>query len=827
MTLLVAGLIALVQVDIKRVIAYSTMSQIGYMFVGAGIGAYSAAMFHLMAHAFFKALLFLAAGIIIHALSGEQDMRRMGGLRKVLPHTRTAFLIGSLALVGLPPLAGFFSKDAIIDATLARGDWFGYLLFAGCLVGTFLTGLYAFRLYFIVFYGEQSAFAQEHLHKPQGPARGAALDGLDGHHPRRPLGDRRASCSSRRSGTRSRPGSTRSRRRSPSRRRPRTRSARSPPSCSASPASGSPTAATSRRRIRIPKPVKLFEKKFYFDELYDAVFYKPADLISRGLGRFFEIPVIAGSIGEITQGFRFGSGEVSKVQNGLVRVYVARARERSRRPRRRLHRVPMSDWLTTILIVLPFAGALVVWLLPLPKQMVGVARDADRARRGRRSGSSRSSGSTSRSGGLQFGQQHSWFSEINSSYHVGLFAFSLWLVGLTAICGAVACMYAWWAGRERSRAYFGLMLFLTGSVVGVFASQDLLLFYAFFEAMLIPLYVLIGVWGGPGRLRATITFIVYTVAGSLLMLAAIIVYGLQQNSFDLLTMAPSTNDWLFLGFAIAFAVKAPFWPFHGWLPDAYRESPPEVSGLLSGVISKVAAFGFLRIVLVKFPGPSHDFRVPILVLCAIGLVYGSLLAFRAPDVRGVIAYSSLAQMGLIGFGLFAFNSLGLERLGAADGQPRAALDDACSCSPGWSSGAPRPASSRGSAAWPAAGRRSRPMLMTVGVMALAVPLSSNFAGEFLILAGVFQQGWGWAVVGAIAIVLAAMYMLRLISAVLHEDVGPSVDDAALDLRTGELAVVVPLVAILLVLSAWPNAISGHSFGGEQTARRRTSEAIAP
>ena len=127
-------------------------------------------------------------------------------------------------------------------------------------------------------------------------------------------------------------------------------------------------------------------------------------------------------------------------------------------------------------------------------------------------------------------------------------------------------MYAWWTGRERSRAYFGLMLFLIGSVVGVFSSQDLLLFYAFFEAMLIPLYVLIGVWGGPGRLRATITFIVYTVAGSLLMLAAIIVYGLQQHSFDLLTMAPSTNDWLFLGFAIAFAVKAPFWPFHGWLP---------------------------------------------------------------------------------------------------------------------------------------------------------------------------------------------------------------------------------------------------------------------
>ena len=136
--------------------------------------------------------------------------------------------------------------------------------------------------------------------------------------------------------------------------------------------------------------------------------------------------------------------------------------------------------------------------------------------------------------------------------------------GLTVIVCALAIAYGVWTGRARSRAYFGLMLFLTGAVVGVFASQDLLLFYAFFEAMLIPLYVMIGFWGGAGRLRATITFVVYTVAGSLLMLAAIIVYGLQQGSFDLTVTGTSSNDWLFLGFAVAFAVKAPLWPFHGW-----------------------------------------------------------------------------------------------------------------------------------------------------------------------------------------------------------------------------------------------------------------------
>jgi NADH-quinone oxidoreductase subunit M len=381
---------------------------------------------------------------------------------------------------------------------------------------------------------------------------------------------------------------------------------------------------------------------------------------------------------------------------------------------------------------------------------------------------------------------------------------------LTAVCGAAAAAYAWWAGRERPRAYFGLLLFLTGSVVGVFTAQDLLVFYAFFEAMLIPLYVLIGVWGGAGRLAATIKFVVYTVAGSLLMLAAIIVYGLQQGTFDLTQVHASGNDWLFLGFAIAFAVKAPLWPFHGWLADAYRESPPEISGLLSGVISKVAAYGFLRIAIVKFPGPTHDWRVPILVLASIGLVYGSLLAFRAPDFRGVVAYSSLAQMGLITFGLFANNGLGFDGavlqmvnhgllsmtlfLLAAMVERRTATGE-LSLLGGMARGRPALAT----------------ILMATGIMALAVPLSSNFAGEFLILAGVFQQGWGWAVIGAGAIVLAAMYMLRLISAVLHRDVGPAVTESALDLRGGELAVVVPLVAILLVLSAWPDAISGHSL----------------
>ena len=468
--------------------------------------------------------------------------------------------------------------------------------------------------------------------------------------------------------------------------------------------------------------------------------------------------------------------------------------------------------MTTLLIVLPLATGLIVWLLPLnPVSAGSLALLAALAEVGVwiqalvRYDFAR--------GGLQFSDQHTWFSDLNVSYHVGIYGFSIWLVGLTVVVMAAAIAYAFWAGRERVRAYMGLMLFLTGAIVGVFTAQDLLLFYAFFEAMLIPLYVLVGVWGGPGRMGATLKFVIYTMAGSLLMLASIVVYGLSQHTFDLVQIGPSSSQWVFLGFIAAFAIKAPLFPLHGWLPDAYREASPEVAAVLSGVVSKAAAYGFLRIAVAKFPQPAHDFRVPILALAAIGLIYGSLLAFRAPDLRGVIAYSSLAQMGLITMGVFAVNDLGLNgsvlqmvnhglvsaTLFLLAGMvERRALTGELGRLGGMARGRPALAT----------------VLMTTGVIALAVPLSSAFAGEFLILAGVFQRGWGWAAAGAVAIVLAAMYVLRLVSAVLHREVGPAVSDSALDLRPAELGVTVPLLACLLALSVWPAAITDHSFRGD-------------
>jgi NADH-quinone oxidoreductase subunit M len=472
---------------------------------------------------------------------------------------------------------------------------------------------------------------------------------------------------------------------------------------------------------------------------------------------------------------------------------------------------------TSLLIWLPLAGAVVIWVLPLSRYatgalavLVALAEVGIWIEQAARFDFSRS--------GLQFSQRRPWIEDLHVSYHVGEYSFSLWLVGLTVVAMAACVGYGFWVGRDRPRAYFGLMLFLTGATVGVFVAQDLLLFYAFFEAMLIPLYILVGVWGGPGRLGATVKFLIYTMAGSLMMLAAIVVYGLKVGTFDLIDGPPSASRWIFLGFMLAFVIKAPLFPFHGWLPDTYREAPPEVTAVLSGVVAKAGTYGMLRIAIAKFPDPTSYYRTLFLTLAAAALVYGSLLAFRAADFRGVVAYSSLAQSGLIALGLFAGTNLGFD--GAvlqmvahglvstalfllAGTVERRATTDRFGLLGGMARGRPALAT----------------LLMTLGVISLAVPGSASFAGEFLILAGSFQRAWWWAAIGASGVVLAAMYMLRLISAVLHEARGPTVHDEALDLRPGELALLVPLVGILLALSVWPAGISHHSFAGDAPAQQ--------
>ena len=346
--------------------------------------------------------------------------------------------------------------------------------------------------------------------------------------------------------------------------------------------------------------------------------------------------------------------------------------------------------------------------------------------------------------------------------------------------------------------------------MATFVAQDLLLFYVSFEAMLIPLYVLVGVWGGERRHAATLTFVVYTMAGSLLMLASVVAFGVTQGTFSLADSGTSDNVWIFLGFAIAFAVKAPLFPFHGWLPLTYRRRPSRSRRCSPAVVSKTAIYGFLRIGLPKFPEPADDLSGLILVLASAGLVYGSVLAFRSADLRGIVAYSSMAQMGLITIGVFAFDDLGLD--GAV----------LLSVAHGLDLGGDVPARRDGRA--PVRHReldalggmaRGRPVLATIvlvaGMIALAVPGSATFAGEFLIMAGVYAQGWGYSVVVALGVVLAAMYIAPPDLRDPAREAGPAVREEALDLRAGELALVLPLLLVLVGLSFWPALVSESSF----------------
>jgi NADH-quinone oxidoreductase subunit L len=320
-TLLVAGVVALVQWDIKRVIAYSTMSQIGYMFLAAGIGAYGYAIFHLMTHAFFKALLFMSAGLVIHHLDGEQDIRKMGGLRSAMPRTHAAFLVGSLSLAGIPIFAGFWSKDGIVAAAFASNDTLGAVLYACGLVGALLTGLYTFRLYFTVFHGEPSELVQKHAHGEHGEGPVSMLVPVAVLSVLATIG-----------GLVAIPGvwepflhwidDT------------------AEPLVTASVAQDYGTSAIavslalvgfliarrafSRGRQLVTNPTiwRVLEHKLYFDEAYDALFYRPAVALSNTLRRNVEEPVVERSLDEVGSGTLQVSGEVGRVQSGLLRSYA-------------------------------------------------------------------------------------------------------------------------------------------------------------------------------------------------------------------------------------------------------------------------------------------------------------------------------------------------------------------------------------------------------------------------------------------------------------------------------------------------------------------------
>jgi NADH-quinone oxidoreductase subunit M len=430
--------------------------------------------------------------------------------------------------------------------------------------------------------------------------------------------------------------------------------------------------------------------------------------------------------------------------------------------------------------------------------------------------------------GLQMVDRQGWAGDVGLSWTMGVDGVSLWLLLLTASLFGLGIAAAAWRLPERGRSFLGLLLLAETGLLGLFAAGDLVLFYVFWEAMLVPFYFLIGMWGGPGRRLATAKFVIYTMVGSLLMLVAVLataflardVTGVLTFDIEALRGVPFTDaqsTWLFAGFAIAFAIKLPLWPFHAWLPDAYTAAPILVTGLMAAVMSKAGVYGLLRVGLPLFPEGADRFAIPLSVLAVIGIGYGSLVAWRAPTMRLLVGYSSLAHLGFIVLGIMAFDLVGAQgavlqmvnhgvvvaaAFAVVAALRRSAPEEGIDDVGGLAAGAPRLAG----------------VFLIVAMASLAVPGSNAFVGEFFILSGVFRHHPWLVVLACIGIVYAAVYMLRLYQTTVNGP--PKGDPRRAELRAYDLAVLLPLVGAMLFIALWPNGIA-------RTTEASVGRALAP
>ena len=434
--------------------------------------------------------------------------------------------------------------------------------------------------------------------------------------------------------------------------------------------------------------------------------------------------------------------------------------------------------------------------------------------------------------GLQHVTDRVWIAELGIHYKLGVDGLNLFLVVLATLLWAAATLAANFREWERSRLFFFHLGLAETAVLGAFLAQDLALFVAFFDLMLIPFYFLIGSWGGRNRVAATTKLVIYTLVGSLLMLAAAVataVLAATQSGGDLTFVLSDlqrnpvlggVQNWLFLGFAAAFLVKMPAFPLHGWLADGYRAMPIPVLVVFSGVLSKVAAYGFLRVALPLFPDASAHFQTLLLLIALASVLYGSVMAFTQTDLRLVVAYSSVAQLGFIALGIFALRDQGAQ--GAIlqmvnHGLVTAALFFIIAVVSARAGGS-EDLRDMGGVAFRA------PVLAAFFLIAalanLAMPGSSNFVGEFLILLGVFESKLVIAVVAFTGVVLASVYMLRAFIRSMHNRVGPKVESREISLR--DALVVGPLIACILGLAVYPQLALDRSERSVQGSVRAAS-----
>jgi NADH-quinone oxidoreductase subunit M len=446
---------------------------------------------------------------------------------------------------------------------------------------------------------------------------------------------------------------------------------------------------------------------------------------------------------------------------------------------------------------------------------------------------------------FQFVQVDQWIPEFGVHYAVGVDGIALVLIGMTAVLMPVVMLASWHdadpvpeAGEaagatgatgaaaaagpavaappgRSAKTYFALMLVLETLVIGVFAATDVFLFYVFFEAMLIPMYFMIGSFGVGQRQYAAVKFLLYSLLGGLLMLVAVIalyVYstrGGHHGTFLLgplthLALSPDTQRWLFLGFFVAFAIKAPLWPFHTWLPDAATSAQPGAAVLLVGVLDKVGTFGMIRYCLELFPEASHYFVPLILTLAVIGVLYGAVVAIGQADIKRLIAYTSVSHMGLITLGIFVLTS---------QGQAGATL---YMVNHGFATGAlflvagfmiVRRRSQR--IADYGGGQKVAPVLaglfLVAGLAGLSLPGLSTFVSEFLVLVGTFTRYKAAAVAATVGIILAAIYILWLYQRTMTGPVRAEVEKMP-DLKARELWAVGPLIALIIVFGFFPQPL---------------------
>ncbi len=409
---------------------------------------------------------------------------------------------------------------------------------------------------------------------------------------------------------------------------------------------------------------------------------------------------------------------------------------------------------------------------------------------------------------VQFKEQHAWIDALNIHYFLGIDGISVLFVLLTALLTVLCVMVSWEAIQDRAKEFYIALLTLEGAMMGVFCALDLFLFYVFWEAMLIPMFLIIGIWGGPNRIYATIKFFLYTLAGSLLMLVGIILlYLAGGHSFDVLALAEAGFDfrlqvlvfWLFFA---AFAVKVPMWPVHTWLPDAHTEAPTAGSVILAGVLIKMGAYGFLRFSLPLLPQATLAMMGPMLALSVVAIVYGAFVCLAQSDLKRLVAYSSVSHMGFVTLGLFALNQNSLEgsilqmiNHGLVTGALFLAIGIV------YERTHTREISDYGGLA------KTMPIFaaffMVFTLAAIGLPGTCGFIGEWLILLGAFQAKPLVAILAASGLILGAWYMLWLYQRVFFMEVGEKVK-ALKQLRLREVLTLSPMVLLIFWIGIYPD-----------------------